>query len=262
MIKRPTAVGTAIATLVTLMLFASVSPRLAYAGSTTCTGVLTGVHQNVVVPSGADCILTGATVTGNVQVMPAGSLLATAGPSGPTTIGGNISGIHPEFVLLVFATEVGGNLHVHGGDAGTTSGFDIGVTIGGNATIELNAGRTFVDAAMVGGQLNILKNTGGCVEVEFNTVGGHIRVEDNVIPTTVCPPPPLGIPTVASGMSVSSNMVSGHLQVLRNSGDGAKQVVSNTVVRKLQCFDNDDPFVGGPNAAAGEGAQGQCFVGP
>lgn len=253
--KLRTAIGTVVGTLASIMLLASLSPRLAHAAPTTCTGVLTGVHDSVVVPKGEDCTLLSAQVAGNVRVEQGASLLATGLPS--TTIGGNVHGIHSRFVFLQFATQVAGNLHVHGGDAGTTSGFDIGCTVGGNALIELNAGKTFVDAAMVGRQLHVSRNTGP-IEVEFNTVGGQIRVEDNIIELActpgVTPPPSFG--AVVCGMSVLGNTVSGNLQVLRNSGDGDKFVVSNTVARRLVCRDNDSPFVGSPNAAAS--AEGQC----
>jgi hypothetical protein len=138
--KLLTTVGPTIAwAAIALALFTSP----ASAQPTTCTGVLTGTHDSIVVPSGADCTLVSAQVKGNVQVMPGGSLLTTGVPS--TTIGGNVHGIHPKSVFMQFATQVGGNFNVHGGDAGTTSGFDIGAVIGGNATIEGNARKTFVD---------------------------------------------------------------------------------------------------------------------
>jgi len=161
-------------------------------------------------------------------------------------------------VFLQFATQVAGNFHVHGGDAGTTSGFDINCKVGGNALIELNAGKTFVDAAIVGRQLHVLRNTGP-IEVEFNTVGVQIRIEDNIIEAACTPgfTPPPSFGGVVCGMSVAGNIVTGHLQVLRNSGDGVKQVVGNTVAKRLVCRDNDDLFIGGPNTAAA--AEGQCF---
>ena len=253
LIKLRTAIGAVIATLMSITLLASLSPRLAHADTTTCTGLLTGAHDNVVVPSGADCILLGAQVTGNVRVESAASLHAISLGPVSTTIGGNVHGIHSRFVLLQFQTQVGGNLHIHGGDAGTTSGFDILTSIGGNAQIELNAGKTFVDAAIVGGQLHIMRNS-GCIEAEFNTVGGNVRVEDNIIPlVSVCP---LG--NVPGGMSVTGNMVSGNLMVLRNTGDGVKQVAGNTVAKKLTCRDNDPTFVGGPNPTSPT-TEGQCF---
>lgn len=256
MMRAHTAVATVVGSLVSVTLLTGLSPRLAYAAPTTCTGVLTGVHDSVVVPKGASCTLVSAQVAGNVRVEEGASLLTTGVPS--TTIGGNVHGIHSRSVFMQFATQVGGNFHVHGGDAGTTSGFDIGATIGGNATIELNAGKTFVDAATVVRQLNVWRNTGP-VEVEFNGVGGHLRVEDNIIELActpgVTPPPSFG--AVVCGMSVAGNIVAGNLLVLRNSGDGQKNVTGNTVTRRLVCRDNDEPFLGGPNIAGS--AEGQCF---
>jgi len=252
-----TAIGTVAGSLISMALLAGLSPRFAYAGPTTCTGVLTGAHDSVVVPKGADCVLVSAQVAGNVRVEEDASLLTTGLPS--TTIGGNVHGIHSRSVFMQFATQVGGNFHVHGGDAGTTSGFDIGARIGGNAMIELNAGKTFVDAATVVHQLHVARNTGP-IEVEFNTVGGHIRIEDNII-EALCTPgftPPPSFGAVVCGMSAVGNIVGGNMQVLRNSGDGTKAVQGNTVARRLVCRDNDDPFVGGPNTA-GSGAEGQCF---
>ena len=61
----------------------------------------------------------------------------------------------------------------------------------------------------------------------------------------------------ARAMSVAGNHVTGNMGVLKNSGDGDKQVVGNTVGQNLQCFDNTPPFLGGPNTAGK--AEGQCF---
>jgi hypothetical protein len=254
--KLRTAIGMAVGTLVSIMLLGGLSSRLAYAAPTTCTGILTGAHDSVVVPKGADCTLLSAQVAGNVRVEQDASLLATGFPVS-TTIGGNVHGIHSRSVFMQFATQVGGNFHVHGGDAGTTSGFDVNCKVGGNALIELNAGKTFVDAAIVGRQLHVNRNTGP-IEVEFNTVGGQIRIEDNILEAACTPgftpPPSFGL--VVCGMSAAGNTVGGNMQVLRNSGDGTKAVQGNNVARRLVCRDNDDPFVGTPNVAAS--AEGQC----
>lgn len=258
--KVRTAIGTVVGSFVSVALLAGLSPRPSYAAPTECTGVLTGVHDAVVVPRGEDCTLVMAQVLGNVRVESGASLLAKGPTVPPTTIGGNVHGIHSRSVFLQIGTQLAGNLHIHGGDEFTTSGFDLNTMIGGNARIELNAGMTFVDAAKVGGQLDISRNT-GCMEVQFNTIGKNLRIEDNIIPpaTEVCPPPPPGsVTSVKTGdMSVIVNTVSGNMQVLRNSGDGPKSVLSNTVVKKLVCRDNEDPFVGGPNFAAE--TEGQCF---
>ena len=58
------------------------------AADTTCTSTLTGtIDGNVVVPDGASCTLSDATVAGNVQVLQNGSLTVDATQQ-PTTIDG------------------------------------------------------------------------------------------------------------------------------------------------------------------------------
>ena len=234
-VRRPTTKLCA-ATVVAFLCALSASSS-ATAGETLCVGVLTGAHDNVIVPSGAACTLQGAQVKGNVQIQSEGSLLANA-----TVIGGNVQGGNVNFVLLQFQTQVGGDLQIKGSNAGTTSGHDILTSVGGDSQLEENAGTVFVDAATIGGDLEVKKNTGR-LEIEFNLVSGNVKIEDNVVPPT--------------GMSILGNRTPAGLQVVKNSGAGPKQVVSNTVGGNLQCFENAASFVGGPNAAAK--AEGQCF---
>ena len=172
----------------------------ARAGDTLCVGMLTGAHDNVIVPSGAACTLQGAQVKGNVQIQSEGSLLANA-----SMIGGNVEGGNVNFVLLQFETRVGGDLQIKGSNAGTISGHDILTFVGGDSQLEENAGTVFVDAATIGGDLEVKKNTGR-LEIEFNLVGGNVKIEDNVVPPT--------------GMSILGNRTPGNLQVVKNSGLG------------------------------------------
>ena len=245
--------------LVVGVLLAGAPP--AAAESTECTGVLTGTHDNVVVPTGAHCEMVDATVTGNVLVEPGASLRATS-----SEISGNVEGVDSAWVCLQFGSELGGNLSVTGGNIGTTSGFDIGVEVGGNVFVTENAGLTFVDAAEVGGNLEVTENT-GTLEIEHNTIGGNVSIAENSVPAayTGGPATPApggcGVPTSfilgAGGMSVFNNDASGsNMEVLDNVGPGNKQVVLNTVDH-LACFGNSPPFLGGPNAA--NQAEGQCF---
>jgi len=213
----------------------------ALAGDTTCTGVLTGVHDNVVVPENAACTLQDTVVQGNVKVLRNATLVARG-----ADIRGSVQGDLSRHVLLQFRTQVGGDFDVKAGPTSATgiTGFDIGVRIGGNAKIEGNFGTTFVDAAIVQGNLDILKNSSsGRVEVEFNQVGGNLKVEDNVI--------------AAPGLSVLGNQVTQNLQVVKNTGPGPKAVTANTAGQSVQCFENTPPFVGGPNTAPKK--EGQCF---
>lgn len=233
----------------------------AQAAVTECTGVLTGTHDNVIVPSGEDCEMVGATVTGNVLVKSGASLRASF-----STISGNVTGTDSEWVCLQFGSEAGGNFNVRGGAVGTTTGFDISTSVGGNAKVSENAGLTFIDAAEVGGNVDISKNT-GTLEIEHNTIGGNVNIHDNVVPATYTGGPATpgpggcGVPTSfilgAGGMSIFNNQLpSNNMQVFKNTGPGNKQVVANTVER-VRCFGNSLPFVGGPNVA--EEAEGQCF---
>jgi hypothetical protein len=205
-----------------------------------CSGFVTGaVDGNLVVPDGAWCILAGAQVHGNVLVGTGAWLHAVSAADGsPTTIDGNVAGTNVKWVLLQDRTQVGGNFVVDGASTYYT-GFDIDVRVGGNATITGNAGYTFVDAAIVGRNVDVQGGTGG-VEVEWNRVGGNESVANNV-PTT---------------LSVYGNQVAGNLAVAGNTCGGPKQVIDNTAGRNLTCVGNDDPFVSSGNGA--QHIQGQC----
>jgi hypothetical protein len=230
----------ALAMVLAASLLAAVLAKPAWAEATVCTGVLTGVHENVVVPEGAVCTLSGAHVTGDVRVREEGTLLSEG-----ATIDGSVLGPNVRQVDLRFETQVGGDVLIKGANPGTRNGFDINARVGGDALLEKNQGNVFVDGAFVEGNLEVSKNISDrFLHVEFNTVGGNIKVEKNVIQSP-------------SFMSVLGNQVTGNLQVLKNTGTGSKQVVNNTVSENLQCFDNDPPFVGGPNVA--QQAEGQCF---
>ena len=61
-----------------------------HAADTSCSGTLSGsITGNIVVPVGASCTLSDATVTGNVQILQNASLTVDATQQ-PTTINGNV----------------------------------------------------------------------------------------------------------------------------------------------------------------------------
>jgi hypothetical protein len=232
---RNKATGTlAVLASATAMLLA---PSVATAGDTECVGVLIGTHDNVIVPPGAVCTLAGATVLGNVKALEDSTLFVF-----DSTVAGDVQGDNAREVRVQFESQVGGDVQVKGTEPATFNAVDINVTVGGDVQFEENQGITFIDAAQIAGDVEVKKSTDR-VEVEFNTVGGNVKVEDNLIP--------------ASGMSVLGNNVHGNMGVFKNTGLGPKQVVGNTVAQNLQCFENSVPFVGGPNAAGK--AEGQCF---
>jgi hypothetical protein len=239
--SRRSARRTRLVALIALLTALAAAPG-ASAGDTTCVGGLTGTHENVIVPSGADCVLTGADVRGNVKILSEGSLRAVAAGTTATRIGGNVQGDDVEFALLQFQTRVEGDFQIKGSNPGTTTGHDIGTFVGGDTQLVENDGDLFVDAASIREELEIKKNTGR-LEIEFNTVGGGIKIEENEVPS--------------AGMSVLGNRApTGNLGVFKNTGPGAKNVVNNTIGQNLQCKENELPFVGGPNVAGD--AEDQC----
>ena len=65
-----------------------------HAAVTSCAGSLSGnLNGNIVVPTGASCVLSDATVTGSVQVQQNASLVVDATQQ-PTTIGGNVQAVN------------------------------------------------------------------------------------------------------------------------------------------------------------------------
>lgn len=71
-----------------------------------CAGAIAGTHDNVVVPPGATCTMTGATVRGNLIVLTQGAVWATN-----SNVHGNIEATKPRYVWLDGNT-VGGRVWV------------------------------------------------------------------------------------------------------------------------------------------------------
>ncbi len=104
------------------------------------------------------------------------------------------------------------------------------------------------------GNIQLEKNTGNVFAGGSNCEGfgdgntlpkGNIKVEEN----TITP--------IYTLLEITGNSVGGDVLVFKNQGPGTKLVENNTVAQNLQCFENEPPFVGGPNMAGK--AEGQCF---
>src|SRR5687768_15135977 len=87
-----------------------VVPSVASAGDTECVGGLSGVHDNVIVPPGASCTLTGATVAGTVKAQQDAQLFAS-----DNVVAGNIIGDKAE-VMDLRRNTVGGSIDVKEGE--------------------------------------------------------------------------------------------------------------------------------------------------
>jgi hypothetical protein len=238
-----------------LMTFVAVAALVgapsAPAGDTNCVGSLTATYDNIVVPAGASCYLSGARVRGNILVRTGARLSITSRPEGsggfglqnPTIVDGSVQAENAEYVSI-FGSEVRGNVQLKGGSEGASFFF---ARVRGNLQVEGMAGRLSVAITGIGGGLDVTKTSGG-IEIVLGFVFGSVKLADNVVPP--------GDPFLL-GLNVQTVQVSGDLQVQNNRGLGTKRVTGNTVGGGLQCSGNTASFVGGPNTAVKH--QGQCF---
>jgi hypothetical protein len=217
----------------------------AAASDTPCMGTLPpGTYDNIVVPPGQTCLLTGVTVLGNVKALEDSRLHIQS-----SNVRGNVIGDKADTVELSGGTVRENIIIKEGGPAPilAPSGFFMcgffpfrtpceavvsGTTVEeGSIQIEKMQGSVFVGSAGV-----------------LSPIRGNIKVEDNLVNA------PDG------SLGVISNRVAQNLQVFKNRGTASKFVTNNTVGESLQCFENDPPFTGTPNVA--REAQGQCGATP
>ena len=92
----------------------------------------------------------------------------------------------------------------------------------------------------IGGDI-VVRGSVASITLLRSFVGGNVIVHDNVI---------------VGQLRLSRIVASGSLQVDRNSGPAPKTVDGNFAAL-VSCFDNDLPFIGGPNVAPQR--EGQCF---
>jgi hypothetical protein len=199
----------------------------------TCVGTVTGVFDNIVVPPGALCVVANAVVRGNVKAL-------------------------QDAVLVVALSQVGGSIY---GDKADVVQLRNNTIQGNIDIVEGGPHPVFREVALCGntlpnGNIKAIKMVGGvdmsliafCAGLPVPNVlaKGSIQVEDNVI-------------TPNRWLFINSNSVGANLQVYktREAGSIIKAVTANTARESVQCFDNDPPFVGGPNVAPKR--EGQCF---
>jgi hypothetical protein len=193
----------------------------AMAGDTRCVGVLPpGIYDNVVVPSGASCVIAAAEIRGNLKAEPGSQIIDVRN----STIHGNVEG-------------------------DSFSSFDLhGSTVEGNVTLKKFKANVQVCGTMVHEDLQVEEGQGrvelgrpatGCAA---NQVGENLQAYKNVI---------------AVHLAIDGNMVGKNLQVYETMGPGPKSVEENTVGQIVQCFKNQPPFKGGPNEAPER--EGECF---
>jgi hypothetical protein len=134
----------------------------AQAGETVGRGILSGVHDNVIVPSGFTCLLHGAIVKGNVKTEKGAS-------------------------LDLYLSQVGGNVEVEGGPGFTTVEQS---EVGGNVLIkEGSEGNRVVVSSRIGGNVQINETKAPVIvlgdEGFGNFVGGSVQAKENTSPLLI-----------------------------------------------------------------------------
>jgi hypothetical protein len=251
-----------------------------------CMGTLPPgpTYQNVIVPEGQTCTITGLTITGNITALARSRLMATN-----NTVGGNIQAVKAERVRVDGGT-VGGGISIVEGPGTPPLGFSfpfdydirrvrlardiylsknrgfIFVTENtlptGNITavenvIDLNAQLNINTNAVEEGGIHVLKNKGGNIRIETNRLpvfgttpgAGNVIIEDNDIPGAVGTVP-------AQQLRIAFNRTLQHVQVFKNTGAGNKEVIFNQAGQSIQCKENTTPFVSSGNTAPRE--EDQC----
>jgi hypothetical protein len=211
----------------------TLTPSIAAADDFSCPPTVTGqIPGNVIVPPGATCIITNATVQGNVKALERSRLLISN-----SNVGGNVEGDKADIVQIFFS-EVRENIWIK--EAGPAQppapAFNVcGFGMNFTPCEVIIAGTT-----VMGGGVQIEKMAGDVV-IDRLLAPGNLKVEENAI---------TGI------LLIQNSTVGQNMQVFKNIGVGTKLVQSNTVGENLQCFENQPPFVGQFNTAGN--AEGQC----
>lgn len=210
----------------------------ALADDETCTSVLTGVFDNVVVPPGANCTISGSIVNGNVKALENSQLVVAL-----STVHGNIDGDKADLVQVNFTTvllpfgPVRGNISIkEGGPAHAP--FPVGALTCDVAGDPCEA--LVVQSTVRNGNVQVEKMEGSGGVFSSMIQNGNVKFEQNVIPTT------------DDFLGIADNDITGNLQVFKNEGQGSKFVIINDVGGNLQCKENDPPFLNLANTVEGD----------
>lgn len=127
--------------------------------------------DNVDVPSGMACRLTGTTVRGSVQVQPGGILLASG-----VQVAGSVQGDLATHVQVTgTASRVTGNIELEGGGSATVQGLQVGGDVFVNGLSEL----VLVRNTRVAGNVQVFDGLGGG-EIRGNRITGNLQCTGNI----------------------------------------------------------------------------------
>jgi len=247
-------------------------PAPSQAADTTCRSSLGQVTvDKVIVPSGADCVLRGTRVKGDVALAKTASLVAYG-----ARIEGNIQSEPTAFVYLLSSTYVKGNvqllpqsefgafvasidgsidcrgcelssvnqLAVRGEVRcdGCHAGNVVATSIGSDLVVKDATLGSYLLGNYVAGNLDIVDSAAGeeMFTLEHNTIGGNLKVEKND-GTMLIQANRLGgdvqlAENSTEELRISFNQIGGDLQLHKTRGPSV--LLKNTINRNFQCSDN------------------------
>jgi hypothetical protein len=127
--------------------------------------------DNVEVPAGAACRLTGTIVRGSVQVQPGGILVASA-----VQVTGSVQGDEAAHVQVTGTTSrIGGNVELEGGSGATLTGIQVGGDVFANG---LTGVVSFTNNRVAGG-MQVFDGLGGGT-ITGNRITGNLQCEGNL----------------------------------------------------------------------------------
>jgi hypothetical protein len=211
-----------------------------------CEGTLPpGTYDNVIVRQGPRCYLSDSIVRGKVTALEHSSIAMVR-----DEVNGNVKALEQADVIII-DSEVRGNVKGHKADGVQVYTSIVGKSIqivGANVPGPFGPLAAVVHGTLLPkGNIHIDKNTTLGVHIGNTTLKkGNVKVAENVVHHPLF------------GLVIRSNQVAGNMQVFKNSGPAEKFVQHNDIRAALRCFENTDPFIGGPNFAQKK-AEGQCF---
>ncbi len=148
-----------------------------------CTGSIGAVSlDNVRVPDGATCRLTGTTLNGSIVVGSGATLFANA-----VSVNGNVQAENHRFVRLA-GSFVGGAVQIKQGGGATV----VDTTTPSDLQFDANSGYLTIRRNDVNGSIQVVSNSGGA-DIRANTVDGNLQCKENA-------PAPTGGGNVVQGV--------------------------------------------------------------
>ncbi len=150
------------------LLLLTVFPSPAFAEEVDCTGALGAVKvDNLKVPDGATCSLTGTFVEGTIKVEK-GTLTATN-----VNVVGNIQA-DGQLNVTVTGGTVGGSIQIKQGGPASISN----VAVNGDIQFDHSTGPLVASLNRVGGSIQVVGNDGSIV-ISTNTMKGNLQCKEN-----------------------------------------------------------------------------------